>query len=239
MFIRSSCAEQYPGIGFRGCRLVLEPGRRGGTTTLAIHLATVLAERGSVPRGDADHQGFAPGWRAQPQPPAEYPVVGSPKPTLRRDTGALGENRDWALVAGSPRGAALSRSAVAASDLVLIPGRPSLFDLCAARDILDILEDCSVVRPGLRARLVVLGPQRSCALEQASQRQLRQRHLPPVLSPTKKWPTCSPGGASERPASCAWATGPGESRASRSSRADRPAGTAQPGPAGARRTGRK
>ena len=127
-----------------------------GKTTLAIHLATVLAERGSVLRGDAGSQRFAPGWGAQPQLPAGFPVVGSPKPTLLGDTGALGENRDWALVAGPTRRAALSRSAVAASDLVLIPGRPSLFDLWAARDILDILEECSVVRPGPRARLVVI-----------------------------------------------------------------------------------
>ena len=128
-----------------------------GKTTLAIHLATVLAERDSVLRGDADPQGFAPSWRAQPQLPARCPVVGSPKPTLHRDTGALGENRDWPLLARLPRRAALlSRSALAATDLVLIPGRPSLFDLRAARDILDILEECSGVRPGPRARLVVI-----------------------------------------------------------------------------------
>ena len=49
----------------------------------------------------------------------------------------------------------LAKSAVAASDLVLIPVQPSPFDLWAARDILDILEECSVIRPDLRARFVV------------------------------------------------------------------------------------
>ena len=82
--------------------------------------------------------------------------MGWPKPTLQLDTGALGENRDWALVAGPPRRAALSRSAVAASDLALIPGGPPLFDRWATRDILDGLEEWSVVRPGLRARLVMI-----------------------------------------------------------------------------------
>ena len=131
--------------------------QKGGVckTTLAIHLATVLAGRGSVLRVDEDPRGFALGWRAQPQLPAGFPVVGSPRPPLQRDTNALGENRDWALVAGPPRRTALSRSAFAASDLVLIPVQPSPFDLWAARDLLDILEECSVVRPGRRARLVV------------------------------------------------------------------------------------
>ena len=81
--------------------------------------------------------------------------MGLPKPTLHRDIGALAENRDWVLVDGPPRVTALARSAVAASDLVLIPVQPSPFNLWASRDILDILEECSVVRPGLQARFVV------------------------------------------------------------------------------------
>ena len=72
MLIRTSCAEQHPGIEIRGCRLVLGPERRG-KTTLAIHLATRLAERGGVLRVDADPREFAPGSRAQPQLPAGSP----------------------------------------------------------------------------------------------------------------------------------------------------------------------
>ena len=125
MLIRSSCAEQHPGLDSVAVVSFLHQKGGVGKTTLAIHLATVLAERGCVLRVDADPQGFAPGWRAQPQLPAGFPVVGSPKPTLHRDTSALGENRDWALVAGPPRRTALFRSAVAPSDRVLIPRRLS------------------------------------------------------------------------------------------------------------------
>ena len=126
-----------------------------GKTTLAIHLATVLAERGRVLLVDADPQGSALDWRAQRTADSGFPVVGLPKPTLHRDISALAENCDWVLVDGPPRVTALARSAVAASDLVLIPVQPSPFDLWASRDILDILEECSVVRPGLQARFVV------------------------------------------------------------------------------------
>ena len=126
-----------------------------GKTTLAIHLATVLAERGRVLLVDADPQGSALDWSAQRAAETRFPVVGLPKPTLHRDIDALAENHDWVLVDGPPRVTALARSAVAASDLVLIPVQPSPFDLWASRDILDIVEECSVVHPGLQARFVV------------------------------------------------------------------------------------
>ena len=126
-----------------------------GKTTLAIHLATVLAERSRVLLVDADPQGSALDWRAQRAGDSGFPVVGLPKPTLHRDIGALGENCDWVLVDGPPRVTSLARSAIAASDLVLIPVQPSPFDLWASRDILDIVEECSVVHPNLQARFVV------------------------------------------------------------------------------------
>ena len=71
-----------------------------GKTTLAIHLATVLAERSRVLLVDADPQGSALDWRAQRAGDSGFPVVGLPKPTLHRDIGALGENCDWVVVDG-------------------------------------------------------------------------------------------------------------------------------------------
>lgn len=126
-----------------------------GKTTLAIHLATVLAERGKVLLVDADPQGSALDWKAQRAADSGFPVVGLPKPTLHLEVAVLAESCDWVLIDGPPRASALTRSAVAASDLVLIPVQPSPFDLWAARDVLDILEECSTLRPDLQARFVV------------------------------------------------------------------------------------
>ncbi len=100
-----------------------------GKTTLAIHLATVLAERGRVLLVDAAPPGTALNWRAQRTSDSRFQVVSLPKPTLHRDKGELAENCNWVLVDGPPRVTALTTSAVAASDLVLIPVQPSPFDL--------------------------------------------------------------------------------------------------------------
>ena len=62
-----------------------------GKTTLAVHIAAVLAGRGRVLLVDADPQGSALDWTAQRAAEAAFPVVGLPKPTLHRELSALGE----------------------------------------------------------------------------------------------------------------------------------------------------
>lgn len=126
-----------------------------GKTTLSIHLAAALADSGKVLLIDADPQGSALDWQAQRTGAASFSVVGLPKPTLHREVAALGKPYDWIVIDGPPRAAALAKSAIAASDLVLVPVQPSPFDVWAAQDILYLLRECAVLRPGLKARFVV------------------------------------------------------------------------------------
>ena len=126
-----------------------------GKSTLSIHLATALAANGKVLLIDADPQGSALDWNAQRQEAAGFPVIGLPKPTLHREVAALGRPDAWTVIDGPPRANALAQSAIAASDLVLIPVQPSPFDVWAARDILDLLGECAVLRPDLQARFVL------------------------------------------------------------------------------------
>ena len=59
---------------------------------------------------------------------------------------ALGKPYDWVVIDSSPRANALARSAIAASNLALIPVQPSP---------LDILNEVAALRSRLRARFVV------------------------------------------------------------------------------------
>ena len=126
-----------------------------GKTTLSIHTATALAEHGTVLLIDADPQGSALDWKAQRTEDGKFPVIGLPKPTLHREVSALGQHYDWIVIDGPPRGNELAKSAVAASDIVLIPVQPSPFDVWAAQDILDILDECRVVYPNVQACFVI------------------------------------------------------------------------------------
>ena len=128
-----------------------------GKTTLSVHIATALAERHRVLLIDADPQGSALDWAAQRQEdtPALFPVIGLPKPTLHREMAALSRGYDWVIIDGPPRVNELARSAIAASDAVLIPVQPSPFDVWAASDIIGIINECVVHKPDLQSRFVI------------------------------------------------------------------------------------
>jgi chromosome partitioning protein len=126
-----------------------------GKTTLSIHVATALAAAGKVLLVDADPQGSALDWSAQRTAAPLFPVIGLPRPTLHREMPTISQGYDWVIIDGPPRVNEIARSAIAASDIVLIPVQPSPFDVWAAQDIIDILAECSVLKPDLKARFLI------------------------------------------------------------------------------------
>lgn len=110
-----------------------------GKTTLAIHLA-VAAEQAAKPTAvlDLDPQGSATTWSEARE--AETPaVVPTHARHLRRVLAAADqEGAAIAIVDTAPHSEATSLAAARATDLVLVPCRPTLFDLHAIRETLDI-----------------------------------------------------------------------------------------------------
>ena len=127
-----------------------------GKTTLSINIATGLAMAGlKVMLVDADPQGSALDWSAQRTNDLLFPVVGVPKPTLHREIPNLKKGFETIIIDGAPRTNELARSAIIASDLVLIPVQPSPFDVWAAQEIIDIINEAIITRPELKARFVI------------------------------------------------------------------------------------
>jgi chromosome partitioning protein len=127
-----------------------------GKTTLTVHLATALARQGEkVLLIDADPQGSALDWSAARQGAALFPVAGLPKPSLHKELPALAAGYSVVLIDGPPRVYDVARSAILASDLVLIPVQPSPYDVWAAKEIVDLLGEAAVFKPGLRSAFVI------------------------------------------------------------------------------------
>jgi chromosome partitioning protein len=127
-----------------------------GKTTLTIHLATAFARRGQkVLLIDADPQASALDWSAARQTEPLFPVVGIPKASLHKELPSLVKDYQTVLIDGPPRVYDVARSAIMASQLVLIPVKPSPYDVWAAKEIVDLLHEASVYNPKLKSAFVI------------------------------------------------------------------------------------
>ncbi|MEW6037474.1 MAG: ParA family partition ATPase [Pseudomonadota bacterium] len=127
-----------------------------GKTTLSVNIAAALALSGKrTLLIDADPQGSALDWQSTRQGDTLFPVVGMAKPTLHKDVPELASSYDHVIIDGPPRVNELPRSAIMASDLVLIPIQPSPYDVWAADEIVKLIQEVMIYKENLKGRFIV------------------------------------------------------------------------------------
>ena len=112
-----------------------------------------------------------------------FAAVGMPKPILHLELPKMGKDFDTILIDGPPRIYDVARSAVMASDAVLIPVLPSQFDVWAAEESVKLLQECATYKKELKAAFVINRKITNTAIGRDVAKALKQYPLP-VLSST-------------------------------------------------------
>ena len=127
-----------------------------GKTTLTLHVAAGLALQGArVLVVDADPQGSARDWAAARTAPPLFPVVGLDRPTLHRDVPTLAADYDHVVIDGPPRTTEVTRSALLAADVALIPVQPSPYDVWACAQLVTLVKEASVFKETLKSVFMI------------------------------------------------------------------------------------
>jgi chromosome partitioning protein len=127
-----------------------------GKTTLALNLAASFALAGdSVLYVDADPQATALDWSAIRQLAPLFNVVGMPRNTLHTQLPTLSANYRWTFIDGPPLAGDVAKSAILASDLIIIPLQPSGADKWSTEKILNLITEARFYKPKLNAVMTV------------------------------------------------------------------------------------
>jgi chromosome partitioning protein len=112
-----------------------------GKTTTSINLSGALARQGhDVLLVDADPQASALRWRSLNRDGhSAFPVVGLPSPVLHKEIPSLAQRHGVVVVDCPPGGPTgldnITRSALMAVDLVVVPVQPSPLELWSGEDM--------------------------------------------------------------------------------------------------------
>lgn len=127
-----------------------------GKTTISVNLAASLTRDGSrVLLIDADPQGSALDWAAARKSEPLFSVVGFPRPSIHKEIAQIGRGYDYIVIDGPPRVTDLARSAIMASDVVVIPVQPSPYDIWAAEEVVKLIEEASIYKENLKSVFVI------------------------------------------------------------------------------------
>lgn len=127
-----------------------------GKTTLSVNLAASLSRTGArVLLIDADPQGSALDWAAARQEAPLFSVVGLPRATVHKEIAQIGQGYDHIIIDGPPRVTDLARSAIMASDVVLIPVQPSPYDIWASDEVVKLIAEALIYKENIKSVFVV------------------------------------------------------------------------------------
>ncbi|EJF92251.1 hypothetical protein MEE_01605 [Bartonella elizabethae F9251 = ATCC 49927] len=127
-----------------------------GKTTLSVNLAASFSRTGArVLLIDVDPQGSALDWAAAREEVPLFSVIGLPRATVHKEITQIGHSYDYIIIDGPPRVTDLARSALMASDFVLIPVLPSPYDIWAADGIVKLIDEARVYKENLKSAFVI------------------------------------------------------------------------------------
>ena len=127
-----------------------------GKTTLSVNIAACMARAGArILLIDVDPQGSALDWAAARQGEPLFSVVGFPRASIHKEISQIGKGYDHIIIDGPPRVTDLARSAIMASDVVLIPVQPSPYDIWAAEEVVKLIDEARIYKETLKSTFVV------------------------------------------------------------------------------------
>lgn len=134
---------------------VLSQKGGSGKSTISINIARCLQLKGyNVALIDTDPQASAREWNALASDEF-FPVYGCDKGISEKEIRQLDKLADFVVIDGAPRIEKSMTDAIRLSDFILIPLKPSQFDIWACKDSIELVQARMQIDERLKAGLVL------------------------------------------------------------------------------------
>lgn len=129
-----------------------------GKSTIALSLSAIASQSGvKTLLLDADKQASVRDWAKNRDinKPIPFDLMGLDVETIHRDLLNFQNNYQLIIIDGPPRISAIARSAILASEFVVIPVQPSPYDVWAAEDVLKLIKEARIYKPLIKANFLI------------------------------------------------------------------------------------
>jgi chromosome partitioning protein len=171
-------------------RLALVSSKGGtGKTTSSVFLASALHRQGRTLAIDADPQGSLTAWSAGGELP--FTVVSIPTPQIHRQIKDLAADYEHVVIDTPPGEMSITRSAILAVPLVLVPLSPTGLDIDRLRPTWEALADLEPTHPlGLAVGVLLTKVRRGTRSRREAREVLTDLNYPVMDTeiPLAEWP---------------------------------------------------
>ena len=110
-----------------------------GKTTLALSLSSYLSKKSKVLVIDADPQKSSTNWYLCNDEKENFLVTTISHKKLHLEIQEIKTDYDYIVIDGPPRTTEVVRSCILSSDLILIPCTPSVYDIWASQETVNLI----------------------------------------------------------------------------------------------------
>lgn len=155
---------------------------KGGVskTTTAVYLATAFSRRGKTLLVDADPQGSSLSWTEDAEADGEevgFAVVGLPTRDLHKKLSKMADDYEYIVIDTPPGDAAITKAALMASEIVVVPISAAAMDLNRFQPTLEAIAEVEPLT-GLEYRVLLTQVQRISREGQDARLVMEEVNLP-------------------------------------------------------------
>ena len=149
-----------------------------GKTTITLCLSSFLSKKHKVLVVDADPQKSLTNWFLSNDSRGRFVVISQSHKKIHLELEKIKNEYDYIIIDGPPRTTEVVRSCILASNFILIPCTPSVYDIWASQETVDLIKEALTFKKDIEHAFVINKKITNTAIGRDAVKILEQLNVP-------------------------------------------------------------